>query len=139
MQNLVIPFTIPQYNWNDLQTVYKHFGIQSPTRALEQTGIQLTQPSAFSTVFDHQGWTALHVSLSFLFLLPATLTMEFKELLYTVTMHRLINGNMGGDLLLGSATLLNWNIALTSLDKSSNECYNVIRKELAAYIRKYDI
>jgi hypothetical protein len=139
MQNLVIPFAIPQHNWNDLQTVYKHFGASSPTRTLEQSGVQVTQPSAFGIVFDHQGWAALHVSLSFLFLLPSTLSMEFEELLYTVNIHRLLHGNMGGDLLLGSATLLNWNLALLSLDKSPNECYNVIRKELAAYIRKYDI
>jgi hypothetical protein len=127
------------YNWDDLQTVYKQFGIQAPTRALGRAGVELSQPSAFGIVFDHQAWAALHVSLSFLFLLPSTLSMDFEELLYTVNTHRLIQGNMGGDLLLGSATLLNWHHALLALDKSGNECYNVIGKELAAYIRRYNV
>lgn len=141
MGSLVIPFAVPQYNWNDLQAAYKQFGKSSPTRSVDQTGLSLTQPSAFMAVFKDRdtGWCSSHVPLSFLFLVPTMMTIDFEELLHPVTFHRLIAGDMGGDLLIGTGILFHWQAALKLLDNHPYEMYNRIYEQLKAYIRKYEV
>ena len=140
---LVIPFATSQYNWTDLQAAYKVFQKSSPTKEVEASGVQLSQPGAFMAVFKDRdmGWVKSHISISFLIMFPSTMVREFEEFLFMITFHSLIRGDMGGDLLLATGTLQEWDQALDLLNGSNNRTlmtYNETYKELKAYLRKYE-
>jgi hypothetical protein len=139
--NYVIPFAAPSYNWVDFAKLYKMFDKQSPTRTMEQTGLSLNHPNALVHVFGDMGrdWAPSQIFLSYLFLIPTIMVVEFEDLLHMVRFHRLIQGESGGDLLLGGATLHDWCWAATSLDKHPINLYNIVHSQLAAFLRKYEI
>ena len=134
---LVVLFSIPQYNWDDLQVAYKNLNETPITRGVERSGIKLTQPCVFKAVFKDRDMDC-HISISFLIYVPTTLSSEFKEKLFMITSHKLLSTDIGVDLLLATGTLYNWKQALERLDKLDQIHYNDITRQLKAYIRKFE-